>query len=167
MINKKQVVADLDRSTNDLVAQLEKCNDQDFNTPPADNCWSSAQIVEHILLLETSVNQALQKAEITERHFDLKVLPVKHALENLQKKWQAPEFIHPTSIPKQKNELIKSIIVQRDILKELIANSDLSHTPLYKHPVIGDMTRLEWIYFNIHHSDRHMRQIENMQKKEG
>ena len=164
MIDKDQVINDLDRSTNELIIQLEKCNDIDFNTSPEANCWSSAQIAEHILLLETSVNRVMEKSINTERQVDMKLASLRSGLENPVKKYEAPEFIHPTSKTKSKTELINGIIAQREILKQIIRTTDLTHTLIYKHPVIGDMTRLEWIYFNIHHAARHVRQIEKMQK---
>jgi hypothetical protein len=164
MIDKEQVIIDLDKSTNELIAQMEKCEENDFNFSPEISCWSTAQIAEHILLLETSVNRVMQKAVKTERQIDLKLWPMKKGFEDPLKKYQAPDFIHPSINPKPKTDLINGIITQRELLKQYIRTSDLTETLIYKHPVIGDMTRLEWIYFIIHHGARHMRQIEKMRK---
>jgi hypothetical protein len=160
MIDREQVLSDLEASTRELIEQLMSCEEKDFNKSPRENCWSAAMVAQHILLLETQVNHALQKAEKTNRPIDLKIAPVKQGMENLELKFSAPDFIIPDTDHKNRQELIDALKKQRDILKKIIQTTDLEEMPTYKHPVIGGMTRLEWIYFNIHHAQRHVRQLQ-------
>ena len=160
MINKEQILSDLDRSTDELIRQLLSCDEKDFNKSRGDNCWTVGMVAQHILLLETQVNYALQKAKKTERPVDSKLAFVTKGLDNLEKKFDAPDTIVPTPDEKDRKELIDALKKQRNILKQIIQTTDLEETPIYKHPVIGDMTRLEWIYFNIHHANRHVKQLQ-------
>jgi hypothetical protein len=165
MINKEQILSELDQSTNELIAQLQQCDEANFNKSPGANSWSAAQVAEHILLLETQVNRALLAADITERQIDLKIIPLKKGFENAEKKYVAPDFIIPSASHKNKQELIDGLKKQRDTLKQIIETTDLTHTPKYKHPVIGDMTRLEWVYFTIYHTERHLRQLQTIARQ--
>ncbi|MFL5808449.1 MAG: DinB family protein [Flavisolibacter sp.] len=166
MINKEQVLSDLDRSTDELIQQLLSCDEKDFNKSPGDNRWTVAMVAQHILILETQVNWAFQKAVKTDRAVDGKLLFVTKGLDNLDKKFVAPDFIVPTTDDKDRHELLDAIKKQRNILRQIIQTTDLEETPTYKHPVIGDMTRLEWIYFNIHHAQRHLRQLQRAASSE-
>jgi hypothetical protein len=162
MINKEQLISEVDNSTNNLVGAIMNCSEENFNLSPGENQWSQAQVAEHILLLETIVNKALHKADITERNVDLKVELLKKAMASFERKFTAPDFILPTTSHKTKTELIDALTSQRNILKQIILTTDVSETPTYRHPQLGDMTRLEWIYFIITHSDRHVQQIKNI-----
>ena len=165
MIDKEQLLKELNQSTNDLILELQQCEENHFNRRPAENWWSVAQIAEHILLLETQVNYALRKAETTQRQIDLKVMPMKLGMNNLERKYSAPDFILPSADHKEREQLIEGLKKQRDLLKQLIETTDLTETPVYKHPVIGDMTRLEWIHFVIYHSERHIKQMQRISRE--
>src|SRR5438045_1482849 len=60
---------------------------------------------------------------------------------------------------KQKQEIIAALKGQREILEQYVLEYDLGETTEYLHPVIGEMTRIEWIYFIIYHSGKHARQL--------
>jgi len=162
MINKEKLLSDVDESTSNLLSAINDCKDENFNRTPGENSWSQAQVAEHILLLEIQVNQALRKAVATQRPVDLKVEPLKKGMASFERKYTAPDFILPTASHKIKIQLADALRKQRDILKHIIETTDLTETPTYKHPQIGDMTRLEWIYFTISHSDRHVQQMKNI-----
>jgi uncharacterized damage-inducible protein DinB len=162
MIDKQEVLVEVDDSTSNLLQTISDCSEENFNRNPCENCWSQAQVAEHILLLETKVNKALYEADATERNADLKVGLLKKAMASFERKFTAPEFIQPTDLQKNKQELADALLKQRHILRNIIHTTDLTETPTYKHPQIGDMTRLEWIYFIITHSDRHVQQMKNI-----
>ena len=162
MINRELLTEQLEESTTELVQQLLRFTDQTFNIPPSEGQWSAADVAEHIVLLETRVNIALEQMVVSERPFDQKIAPIKKGLENYERRFAAPLFIHPTKGEKVRDDLIKRFKEKRLILQSIIRAADLEQTTVYKHPTIGDMTGLEWVYFNMYHTKRHQRQLENI-----
>jgi hypothetical protein len=162
MIIKEQLIQELDGSTDELINMLSFTKDEAFNNKITEDSWSIADVAEHLLILETSVNHALQKTHATERPHDLKIEPMRQGLADEEKKFNAPDFVKPTSLHKDKIQLMEGLKKQREILKKIIQTKDLTETADFKHPVIGSMTRFEWIYFNIFHTHRHLKQIEKI-----
>jgi hypothetical protein len=162
MINRELLTEQLEESTTELVQHLLRFTDENFNIHPSEDQWSAADVAEHIVLLETKVNEALQQMVVSERPVDQKIAPIKKGLENHERRFAAPLFIHPTKGEKERDELIKRFKEQRLILQSIIRVADLEMTTVYKHPTIGDMTGIEWVYFNMYHTKRHQRQLENI-----
>ncbi len=162
MINRELLIEQLEASTTEMVEHLLWFTDQNFNIHPSADQWSAADVAEHIVLLETKVNEALQQMVVSERPVDQKIAPIKKGLENHERRFAAPLFIHPTKGEKERDELIKLFKEQRLILQSIIRTADLEQTTVYKHPTIGDMTGLEWVHFNMYHTKRHQRQLENI-----
>lgn len=162
MISKEQLVQELDGSTDELINMLSSTKEEAFNIKIAEGSWSIADVAEHLLVLETAVNFALQKTHATERSPDLKIEPMRQGLADAEKKFNAPDFVKPTSLHKDKLQLIEDLKKQREILKQIIQTKDLTETTDFKHPVIGSMTGFEWVYFNIFHTQRHLKQVERI-----
>ncbi len=52
---------------------------------------------------------------------------------------------------------------QRKLLEEIVKKEDMSLTcDDFKHFGFGYLNRVEWVYFNIFHGERHRVQIENL-----
>jgi hypothetical protein len=158
-MNRDNVITETEQSTKELLDFFSSLNDHDFNNISLANGWTPGQVAEHILLLETQVNKTLPFAHKTERQPDLKAEPVRQGLSDLSRKFVAPEFIMPGKGDKNKDLIIANLAQQRQILKGYIESTDLNETVDYKHPVIGSMTRYEWVYFLIHHAQRHLAQM--------
>lgn len=161
MYTKEELAGMIDASTTDLLNMLSSVDEKEFNQRINKN-WSVADVAEHLLALETQINRYIVNAHTTERAADLKVEPVMQGLQSFENRYNAPDFTLPTPEDKDKNDLIKRLREQRDILKQVILTTDITETVDQKHPVIGSMTRLEWTCFNIHHTGRHMKQIGNI-----
>lgn len=160
-MNKEDIIHDLDRSTATLQWALQQFDDRNFNEKGSAQ-WSAGDTAEHIWLLESFINTILPFSHATGRQHDQKIAAIKSGMENTTRKFIAPEFIHPTSTIKTPGSMIQKIVEQRNQLKEIIRHSDLSETTDSAHPSIGEMTRMEWIYFIIHHASRHVQQMQKL-----
>ncbi|HKP31500.1 MAG TPA: DinB family protein [Chitinophagaceae bacterium] len=154
-----EIIAEIDQSTALLVTHLAKFNDTQFNQRPADDSWSAAEVTEHLLLIETRINNALGRGVPTDRAPDKKIELMREALRDPARKFPAPEFVVPSTAYKVCRKMAELMIMQRGILKEILQTTNLTQTTEFKHPVLGRLTRLEWIYFNIYHTERHCRQL--------
>jgi len=162
MINRELLISELEESTNRLVEQLLHFTDNNFNMRPAEDQWSAGEIAEHIVLLESNVNKALAQTTDSDRPADQKIEAMKKGMNNLERKYIAPEYIRPKPHPKKRDALIEGFKEQRLILQTIIRTKDLEQKTIFKHPVIGEMTGLEWVYFNMFHTKRHGTQLERL-----
>ena len=161
----QELITEIDQNTARLVEHLAKFSDAQFNQKPADNSWSAAEVTEHLLLIETKINNALGRGVPTDRPPDKKIEMMREALNDPERKFPAPEFVAPSSTFKVCRKMVELIIMQRGILKEILQTTNLTQTTEFKHPVLGRLTRLEWIYFNIYHTERHCRQLARIAKE--
>jgi hypothetical protein len=163
-MDKSQLLAALDTSTESLIKQLESFDNASFNRQPSPTEWSPAGIAEHLLILDVVANKILRSEAVTStRPSDSKVALIRQVMEDAGTKRVAPESVLPKGGEKSVSEMVAALRSQRDALKEAIQGTDLSEAcTARKHPALGTLTRLEWIQFIIHHTDRHRGQMERL-----
>lgn len=159
------MLADLETSFQKLEQTVVQFPPQEFNKQPSDTSWSAAQIVEHLLILEKLAIQAIRGETIpSTRAADSKTSIIKWAMEDETKR-VAPQIVMPSGNMKDKQELLQALKEAREKLKTAINDVDITEAcKAFKHPALGTLTRLEWIFFTIVHTDRHRRQIDELKK---
>lgn len=71
----------------------------------------------------------------------------------------------PDEKPKDKSKTIEKFQDIRQKLTGWIEIQNLAGTITgFEHPLFGSLTRIEWVYFNIYLSRRHIRQISKILK---
>lgn len=151
---------------NDTETQLLKIialfKQEDFNTVPFEGSWTAAQVCEHLIkgvdpgILYTGVQEAKRKP-------DEKVGTVKKIFLDFTIKMKSPDFIVPSNTA-QEIEVVSAILEKSwKAIREAAENMDLSATCTdFSIPGFGDFTRLEWIWFYIFHTRRHIHQLKNI-----
>jgi hypothetical protein len=162
VMNKENILADLQKNTQELVKSLERFSNEQFNQKPSAEQWSAANVAEHLLLIDRRINAGLVEGSPATRQADLKLAPIKERLGNREVKLTAPEFIKPTEGLKDKEVMIRQIKEEREKMSNTIRALDPSENLNMKHHALGEMTRMEWVYFIIHHTERHLRQLEEI-----
>ena len=72
----------------------------------------------------------------------------------------SPEEILPSEKPLNKESIINGLQEKIEAFNLVIENKDLTETCTdYAIPEYGPFTRLEWIHFNIVHTQRHVHQL--------
>ena len=162
-MNKEAILADLDRSTENLFAVISRFPPGHFRHKPSENEWSAAQIAEHLLKVDLSTYKALCGETIpTNRPPDQKISLLKLAMEDSTKR-AAPPTVIPSSAAFVQEVILQHLKAQREKLRETVRVSDLTEACItFKHPFLGTMTKLEWVYFTIYHAERHVRQMNAM-----
>lgn len=165
-MTKETVLADLEESTKRLLQSFAHFSPENFNEKPSETAWSAAELAEHLLKVETTANKALRsQSEAPGRPFDEKVAFLKMKMEDEAKR-QAPEPVRPSAAAKDFAGTIAQLKEQREALKSAVETFDLTEACVgLPHPVAGVMTRIEWVYFVIHHTDRHLRQLKQIEEK--
>ncbi|TND08987.1 MAG: hypothetical protein FD123_1841 [Bacteroidetes bacterium] len=144
---------------------LQKIPGDSAAKTPAAGGWTVLEQLEHIFIVEKGVRNALlapgkeNAQEKTELYGDA-LLGKKMRGTG---KWMAPDMVKPkgrfTDLPTVK----KAIIEQRAFIRQKLENNEIVFdSTTFPHPIIGEMTRADWFYFMVHHTERHMRQVEEM-----
>ncbi len=164
-MDKDQILSDLDISTRELLHYLSNFNTERFNLSSDDKRWTPAQIVEHLLMLEVIANKVLKGKTIpTNRQPDEKINLIKTAMSDINTKRVAPEIVQPSAALKDPKFMMEQIKIQRELLKKIINELDMTEACIsFKHPGVGTLTRFEWVYFTIFHTERHLRQLQQLQ----
>lgn len=164
MIKESIVRSDLKESTRELLKTISEFPDEQFNTVPPDEGWSAGQVGEHLIKVETStVRLFTGSVDICERNPEEKIKFIKERFSDFETKMTAFGPIVPNESPKNKQKVLDKLQDLRQRLTGMIELHDLSEMITgFSHPLFGTMTRIEWIYFNIFHTKRHLQQIETI-----
>ena len=143
------------------------------NWKPAPDKWSIAEVAEHIALAEGFIFQVVERSLQA---------PAKPAMENPRaaderlltgvtdrsKKFQAPEPIQPGGKYATVAETMAAFVQERDkhidYLKE---TPDPLREHFAPHPVIGELDAFQWILLMSAHTERHVKQIEEVKASPG
>lgn len=158
-----EIISDIDLSTQSLIECTERVPENIFNSKPSENSWSPGDILEHLMIIEGYVN-SLYTGETKKcvRNPLLQIEKIEKTFMDFQKKYSAQGPVIPSKNEKIKQTILTQITKSRTAFVEAVKLHDLTEICLgYEHFFFGQMTRVEWIYFNIYHSKRHIRQIEN------
>jgi len=160
--NKQDTFNEFHKTTFRLLKLLLSLSEEQLNFHPT-NGWSAGQLGEHLYKSYAFVKILNGKTNVTERPVDQKLDPIKILFADDSVKMNAPIAIVPANEKIDKNDLIKSLENRIEQIKQIIETKDLSLTCIdFSIPAYGEFTRYEWIWFNIYHTQRHIRQLENI-----
>jgi hypothetical protein len=164
-MRSKEILKDLDDTSSELLQIIQSFDQEQFNTIPFEGSWTAGQTAEH--LLKSNISKLLHgNMEETERQPDEKIQKIKDIFLNFDIKMTAPGFNTPSIENQDKGKILASLTDAYKEAEEAAAALDLSETCLdFELPRLGRLTRLEWIYFMIFHTQRHIHQLKNIHKK--
>lgn len=164
----------MEHNTNDLVAQakqtcsalletLEAFTPEQFNAVPSSGGWTAGQVAQHLLLSAGVVEVIAGRTETAPRPVDQHVDGIAAIFLDFTIKLQSPDFVIPEARDYDQQEMIYRLKTAWTKLKEAVRLLDLSALCMdFEMPGIGLLTRLEWIYFYIFHTQRHLRQFKRL-----
>jgi hypothetical protein len=163
-MKNEKIITDLAANTKKILTAFKTFDAAKFTRKPFPGSWSPAELGEHLLAVEYSVSKVLQgSAEATERDPQHKIQVVKDAFSDPDKKYTSPETMIPTGKITKQAELLERLWSQREFQTALISEMDMDLLCTeFKHPRLGGFTRIEWVYFNIQHTERHLEQLKKM-----
>jgi hypothetical protein len=140
----------------------------DYLSIKFDNKWGILEILEHIYLTEKLVLFIVSRA--TENSSNEAELVGDKKLERVilglrNKKIDAPDRLKPRGELKNIDEFKDWFLSNRTSLKDgIVSGKIVIDNRIQKHPVFGDMTITDWLNFILHHTQRHLEQINDIQK---
>ena len=129
----------------------------------AEGQWSPLQVLEHCCLTEALVQGLLQRPSAEQHETDTVHGSDKlyHLMVNKRNiKIQAPERLHPKGAFAGRADFEERFRTQRASLRDALEGGTLPlDNRLYPHPVLGNMTASDWLYFLVHHTQRHLEEL--------
>ena len=161
---EKELVNEIERTASELLQVVDGFAQPVFNTVPFEGSWTPGQVAEHIYLsasgILTTVNGNMGPTARDPRQM---VAPLRDAFLNFDIKMQSPDFILPSDQPKDKALMRQSLQEVFAGLAQTAGTEDLLVTCLdFDMPMVGPMTRLEWLSFVVAHTQRHIWQLKKM-----
>lgn len=164
---KKELVAELEETTIELLAALSLFTQDEFDKIPFEGSWSAGQVAEHLFKSESNIPKVLNgNSKNTERNPKEHVAMIRKVFLDYTTKLQSPEFLLPSSEPKNKEVFIQGFEQTRKQLRNLTETKNLDQTFTdFSFPTVGELTGWEWICFAVCHSKRHIRQMKIIAEK--
>jgi len=122
-----------------------------------DDSWNAMECMEHVFVSEKGIHKLLNRPDLFSNQKPIE----DEALEKFKDfKYKAPEFILPKGRFSSLKEMVSAFKVSRSELETWIANElHNSGEDTAPHPILGPLTKNQWIRFVINHSERHLNQM--------
>jgi hypothetical protein len=171
--NVDAILAHLDDTRGRLLASITDLSPEAFARRPAANAWSTAEVLDHLAILEASLVPLFRDLIEGRRKpkiglFDrLRRLPPSLTVHRFVK-GRAPKRVEPGAI-QSRETLLGRLADSRSALRSLIEDSrsrDLSGLA-WVHFIFGALRLDDWFYFIGYHEERHRRQIAEIRNSLG
>ncbi len=167
-IMHEEIIQELDQTSKNLLAAIGELSDQQLNYKVNPHMWSIHECVEHIVITEIAVYRILMQHDSAGSGSSSEIERIGKAkmeklLSDRSIKTDAPDDVKPIGRFSSLDELRDKFISNRKrIVDELKDNRIVFDSRMIVHPVLGEMTKKDWLHFMIHHCERHGKQIEEI-----
>ena len=155
-----------------LVVTVAGLSQEQWHFKPDSECWSIAEIVEHLATVEAFVPTMIQarvlSSEPIKETLESNDLPLQTRVAGRRSKVQAAEMARPKGRWRLEAELIAAFCAARDntIAYAAATQDDLRHHA-GAHPSLGVLDGYQWLLFLAAHTERHIAQIRELQALAG
>ena len=163
---KNQLAAEILSAKEALLKALNSFTHQNINTIPFEGSWTGGQVGEHVLKSVSGVLETITgPVKAADRDPEQNVPPLADAFLNFEIKFQSPDFIIPSDEPKDQNYLVSALTEAFEGIRKVTESADLTLICTgFEMPVMGYMSRSEFINFTVFHTKRHIHQLNNILK---
>ena len=154
-----------------LVEAVGGLSDSQWVFKPADDCWSIAEIVEHVAVIENRVHAVvgrMQEAPLCEPDRVNSPIDERILAEVVRRtiKIKAPEAVWPSHRWSPRESLAR-FVASRSRTMELLVETPCLRGRVLPHPVLGSCDGYQWILAVAAHNARHTEQILEVKRCRG
>lgn len=169
--NIDEIFAALTTTRRHIDEQVEDLSDEQAKARPTPECWSVAEIVEHLSLAEerflTLIGGLLgrEAAAAANAGATGSSISIQVMTDRASEKFTAPAFLQPTgSVPLSQSlaKLHQSRAVLLGLRSQIEAR-DYSHV-IYPHPAFGPLNLYQWLAAVEFHECKHLDQIQTLRQ---
>lgn len=166
-MDKNDVLNELDEATTGFLQAFSSFPQEEVNIIPFEGSWTAGQVAEHILKSASGVLHGLTgPVKSTGRNPEEHVAMLRELFLDFTTKMKGPDFVAPSSEPKDKNAVTGALIAAFSGIGEVVERKDLTETCVaFPMPGLGELTRAELVNFITVHVKRHTHQLQNIAAK--
>jgi hypothetical protein len=153
------------RSTADeLLQTIDAVKPEDINKIPFPGSWTAGQLGEHVILSVSGITNVVNGSTgATHRSPDQYVQALKDMFLDFNLKFVAAPVITPADKNYDKDYLKKKLATAFESFIQIAETKDLTDSCLeVNFPGMGHLTRLEWMYQTVYHTQRHTQQLKGI-----
>ncbi|MGH9805590.1 MAG: DinB family protein [Candidatus Acidiferrales bacterium] len=163
MADLRPLVERLGHARTSLLSVVEQIAPEQWNQRPEPNCWSAAEVVAHLNMVEAAVLKGMQKLLATEPRpvpFWKRVhIPPIVNLSRLVKV-KTPIPLDPALLAEKEKMLARFSALRSETLALLEANRERDlRRWRFPHPFFGSLNGVGWIKMLAYHEARHTKQM--------
>jgi hypothetical protein len=127
--------------------------------------WNIMESAEHVLMIEQSVRETLEGkiTPVVDRTPDSKVKPIADLFMDLSKRLFVTKPISSKTVYKDIASYSKDFRANRELIKASLDKNAEMECKAFEHNLFGYLTKIEWIYYLIYHTERHLQQISRIE----
>ena len=160
---EEDILAEAEQVANELYELAGALGEDQFNSEPFEGSWTPAQLVVHVTKSNNGIVQGMDMPGTTAiRKPGNRIEELKKVFLNFDHKLQSPAFILPKPGCYDKSATMAALQHSMQQLKQRGLKADLSEVIVFQ--VLGEISKLELLYFVLYHTKRHVHQLKNMIK---
>lgn len=163
-MNKNEIIKELEGTITEFQQLVSSFDEQQLNSVPFEGSWTPAQVALHICMANSGFAEVLNgPVKDADRAPDQSVKDLERIFLDFTIKMDAPAFILPEMKVYNKERLISTLEEIKVDVAKAVKDLDLTQICLaFELPGLGQVTRLEAVYFVIYHTQRHAHQLKNI-----
>lgn len=135
-----------------------------LSVKPSEREWSVLEVCEHIMTLEQTLQFVLNGPTTPlNRQAIRQVAFIKDTFSDFNQRLKAPPRVRPIGRISNLNQVLIGFPKNREMLWEQ-GDWESIYTG-FAHPLFGQLTKAEWLYFCVFHTQRHLYQIERIMQR--
>ena len=161
---KNNLTGELLTTKNNLLTALDSFSNENINTVPFEGSWTGGQVARHVLKSASGVSEALNgPAKTADRDPGQHLKLLGDIFLNFDIKMKSPDFVLPDDEPKDKGALIQLLEKTFNNIIKVAESEDLDMIcTTFEMPNLGRLSKKEFIWFTIVHTQRHIHQLKNI-----
>ncbi len=159
----------LDVSSEEAIQLARSCSADQLTFKPGGGGggggWGIFEVLEHICLTDRIIHRIVSKPteKVSPSNEIIGDTKLKRIIEERENKIDAPDIVKPKGDIHDVDTFEKLLLEQRDLLKHDLKSGKIDvDNRMVKHFYLGEMTISDWLNLIIHHTRRHLKQIEEI-----
>ncbi|ASZ14380.1 DinB family protein [Chitinophaga pendula] len=156
----------LDNNTRLFLDILDTISPERIHQRPPQSDWSIMECAEHVMMIEEDIANTLHGPvrPIANRAPDSKLPQIQASLLEFTQRLRVVRPVRPEDNHPDIRTFSEAFRHNRNKIKAALADGNLDDECTgHEHPIFGMLTKKEWAYFLIFHTERHLQQINRLE----
>lgn len=161
---RSTIKAEFETTASSLLNTLSSFKQEQINIKITGDSWTAGQVAEHVFKSAVGIPPMFAgTTQPPQRNPTEKEQTLKDIFLDFNAKYKSAPNIIPSNGPHKKAEVTAALEAVIPQIKEIIDTQDLfALCTDVEVPMLGQLTRLEWLYLVCYHTQRHIHQLKSI-----